>query len=85
MSTKGMLLGFALGLSVGAVVGLLYAPKSGEETRQTICDKTTVACSKLKFNLYWLLMSPRERYRYLWNHGGSLRRWCRENATASSG
>jgi gas vesicle protein len=30
---------FLAGLGVGAVVGVLYAPRSGDETRDVICSK----------------------------------------------
>ena len=46
------LAGFGIGLLAGAVIGgvitLLYAPKSGKETRQLIKDKTTEVVDTLK-------------------------------------
>lgn len=42
---KDNVIGFSIGLLSGAVIGgviaLLYAPKTGKETRQLIKDKTT--------------------------------------------
>ena len=81
MSNKNLAIGFAVGLGIGAIFGLLYAPESGEEARRTIRGKTEViagAINKLMFRLRWIIMSPREKYLYLWNHGGSLREWREE-------
>jgi gas vesicle protein len=36
---KNGLSSFLLGLGVGVAIGMLFAPKSGEETRQLIKDK----------------------------------------------
>ena len=36
----GILAAFAAGALVGAGVALLYAPRSGKETRQLLCKKT---------------------------------------------
>ncbi len=45
-------MGFGIGLLAGAVVGgvfaMLYAPKSGKETRHLIKDKTTEFVDTLK-------------------------------------
>lgn len=38
---KGLLIGSIAGGAVGAMLGLLLAPKSGEETRKLITDTTT--------------------------------------------
>ena len=44
--------GFGTGLLIGAVIGgaiaLLYAPKSGKETRQLIKDKVTEVVDEVK-------------------------------------
>ena len=37
---KGLLVGFLTGAVVGSVIALLYAPKSGEELRKDIKEKT---------------------------------------------
>lgn len=34
---------FLIGLGIGSLVGVLFAPKSGEETREYIAKKTTEA------------------------------------------
>lgn len=39
---KGLLIGFLAGGAVGAILALLYAPKSGKELRQDIKNKTDV-------------------------------------------
>jgi hypothetical protein len=85
MSNKNLALGLAIGIGIGAIVGLLCAPASGKETRQLIRDKSDFTANKLKFNLKWTLMTPRERYLYLWNRGGSLRNWRCKQETVNPG
>lgn len=36
---NGLLVGFIMGAAIGTTLGLLYAPKSGRETRMMIRDK----------------------------------------------
>ena len=52
MESKMTLAGFGIGLLAGAVIGgviaLLYAPKTGKETRQLIKDKATKVVDTLK-------------------------------------
>ena len=70
--------GFALGAAVGAVIGLLYAPGPGSGARELMREKLGGEASpfrRMLFNLKWITMSPRERYSYLWAHGGSLHDW----------
>jgi len=49
---KDHAIGFGIGLFVGAVIGgviaLLYAPKTGKETRQLIKDKATEVVDAVK-------------------------------------
>ena len=49
---KDHAIGFGIGLLTGAVIGgviaLLYAPKTGKETRQIIKDKTTEVVDTVK-------------------------------------
>ena len=85
---KDLAFGLALGFSVGVVIGLLCAPESGEEARQQLKEKTeglAETVNKLIFNLKWLIMSPRERYTYLWNRGGSLRELRKERVSSEPG
>jgi len=43
--------GFLLGGLIGAVVGILFAPKAGREMRQEISDETEKMVNKLKADL----------------------------------
>ena len=49
---KDCAIGFGIGLLTGAVIGgvlaLLYAPKTGKETRQMIKDKATEVVDAIK-------------------------------------
>ncbi len=45
-STSKFLCGFLIGGAVGAIAGILLAPKSGEETRQMLKDGTVEALKK---------------------------------------
>lgn len=38
--------GFIIGAAVGGVLGLLLAPRSGEETRELLLDKTEEVCKQ---------------------------------------
>ena len=46
LATLGI--GFGIGAVTGAIVALLYAPKSGTETRQLIKGKTKEAAASVK-------------------------------------
>jgi gas vesicle protein len=43
-----VLVSFAAGAAIGAVLALLYAPKSGQEMRENIADLTEDAVDKIK-------------------------------------
>jgi len=38
--TKNMVIGVGIGSALGVAAGILFAPKSGKETRQIISDRT---------------------------------------------
>ncbi|GFN36225.1 YtxH domain-containing protein [Tepidimicrobium xylanilyticum] len=42
---------FALGTAIGAIAGLLFAPKSGKETRKDIADKTKEKTENIKTSI----------------------------------
>ena len=49
--TKNMLIGTGIGTVIGVAAGILYAPKSGKETRQQIVDETEKVAKSMKDNM----------------------------------
>lgn len=49
--TKNMVIGVGIGSAVGVATGILFAPKSGKETRQIIADKTSETVRNFKDNV----------------------------------
>lgn len=62
---RGLLIGFLAGSALGAVIALLYAPKSGKEMRKDIKDKASDIKDEVaeKLNLA-LLQSLRNHQRW---------------------
>ena len=48
MMTPGMMIGFLAGLSAGAILGVLFAPKKGEDTRRELREKAMTARDKMQ-------------------------------------
>jgi gas vesicle protein len=48
---KGFGIGILVGLVIGGVIGLLYAPKAGKELRRDIKDKAKTVTKDLKAKL----------------------------------
>ena len=49
--TKNMVIGVGIGSALGVAAGILFAPKSGKETRQIISDKTSETVRNFKDNV----------------------------------
>ena len=49
--TKNMVIGAGIGTAVGVAAGILFAPKSGKETRQIIADRTCETIKNFKDNV----------------------------------
>jgi gas vesicle protein len=49
--TKNMVIGVGIGSALGAAAGILFAPKSGKETRQIIADRTSETVKNFKDNV----------------------------------
>ena len=49
--TKNMVIGVGIGSALGVTAGILFAPKSGKETRQIIADKTSETVKNFKDNV----------------------------------
>ncbi len=68
MSVGKFLAGFAIGAAIGAVTGILLAPKSGEETREQlgqmasdIADKTEATVQDIKKRADNLISDAQEK------------------------
>ncbi|MDU9049098.1 MAG: YtxH domain-containing protein [Candidatus Electrothrix sp. Rat3] len=49
--TKNIAIGVGIGSALGVAAGILFAPKSGKETRQIIADKTSETVKDFKDNV----------------------------------
>jgi len=49
--TKNMIIGAGIGSAVGVAAGILFAPKSGSETRKVIADRAGKTVKNLKDNV----------------------------------
>ena len=49
--TKNIAIGVGIGSALGVAAGILFAPKSGKETRQIIADKTSETVKDFKNNV----------------------------------
>lgn len=49
--TENILLGFTTGFLAGTAFGYLFAPRSGKETREMICNQSKKICNNTKQNI----------------------------------
>lgn len=62
MSSSKLLAGILLGATVGAVLGILFAPDKGSETRRKISDSTTDLGDNLKTKFSEMSDTLKEKY-----------------------
>jgi gas vesicle protein len=62
MSSSKLLAGILLGATVGAVVGILFAPDKGSETRKMISDSTNDLGDNLKTKFSEMTDSIKEKF-----------------------
>lgn len=61
-SGSGFFWGFVLGLAVGGILAVLYAPQPGEETRQQLSEQSIELRKRGQLRADQLATQVRERY-----------------------
>lgn len=72
MKTEKTIIGILAGVAVGALIGVLFAPDKGANTRQKIAKKSASAKDDLKGKLDTITNSLSEKYNSLVNKGESF-------------
>ncbi|HCL82974.1 MAG TPA: YtxH domain-containing protein [Chitinophagaceae bacterium] len=62
MRTSKILLGFLAGAAVGAIIGILFAPDKGTETRRKISDQGNDLADNLKGKFTDLVDGVKEKF-----------------------
>jgi gas vesicle protein len=76
--------GFLAGLGIGALIGVVIAPKAGEETRQELLDSANRRLGEVKDNLNEVADSASKRLDSIKEHVGQRVSSLRESVGASS-
>ncbi|MFN4219715.1 MAG: YtxH domain-containing protein [bacterium] len=81
MKNTGDIIGaFLIGVAVGTVIGILYAPQSGEETRKFISEKGTKTIEELNNKIHHL----KEEIEKLKNEASKVTKQVLENISHKS-
>lgn len=83
---KGLAIGAAAGTAIGAAAGLIFAPKSGKETRKDISDGVTSTAKKVSYGVKTGSTKLGEKVGEVFNEGKNKifkKHSCCENADCS--
>jgi len=72
MKSDKIILGVLGGVAIGALIGVLFAPEKGDDTRKKIMDKSNDYADELKDKLDTLLGSITNKYEKIWKEGENL-------------
>ena len=72
MSTKKVLIGVLAGIATGALLGVLFAPDKGSETRKKISKKGSDTVDDLKEKFHEILNSIAEKFEAAKDEAGEL-------------
>jgi gas vesicle protein len=72
MKSDKIILGVLGGVAIGALLGVLFAPDKGDDTRKKIMDKSNDYADELKDKLDTLLGSITNKYEKIWKDGENL-------------
>lgn len=72
MKSKNVLLGILGGLAAGAVLGILFAPDKGENTRKKISKKTGELKDTVQDSLHDLMSNIEDKYKSLTSNSADI-------------
>jgi gas vesicle protein len=72
MKSDKIILGVLGGVAIGALLGVLFAPDKGDDTRKKIMNKSNDYADELKDKLDTLLGSITNKYEKIWKEGENL-------------
>ena len=72
MKSDKIILGVLGGVAIGALIGVLFAPEKGDDTRKKIMNKSNDYADELKDKLDTLLGSITNKYEKIWKEGENL-------------
>lgn len=72
MKSDKIIFGVLGGVAIGALLGVLFAPDKGDDTRKKIMNKSNDYADELKDKLDTLLGSITNKYEKIWKEGENL-------------
>jgi gas vesicle protein len=72
MKSDKIIFGVLGGVAIGALLGVLFAPEKGDDTRKKIMNKSNDYADELKDKLDTLLGTITNKYEKIWKEGENL-------------